>query len=350
MTQSLKELLSKISTERARLVTILTTMTDGLIMTDHEGKITLANKAAGNLFGFKEEEVLGNTFIQAVHNYEIWQTLSKTLAGGEQQTSQVEITPGRRFLRVIATTLKTTELSGALVLFQDLTELRALQTMRRELVGNISHELRTPLTTIKAIVETLQDGALSDKDATCGFLSTIDKEVDRLTQMLTELTELSRIESGKVNFNVELMGINSLIEEAVSRMTPQADRQDISFVKELDSNIPAVRIDKDRIYQVLINLLHNAIKFSHPGGEITVSTGREGKEIIIRVTDTGIGIPAEDLPHIFERFYKVDKSRSSSGTGLGLAIAKHTIQAHNGRIWVESIEGEGSSFYFSLPL
>jgi two-component system phosphate regulon sensor histidine kinase PhoR len=244
----------------------------------------------------------------------------------------------------------TDGLTGSLLLFQDLTELKSLQTMRRELVGNISHELRTPLAGIKAIVETLQDGAISNKKATKDFLAKIDNEVDRMMQMVAELTELSRIESSRGNLKPEMVNLNSLVEDILARFKPQAKRKSVALSAHLFNALPLVRADQDRIYQVITNLVHNAIKFTPKNGKVNISTDLSENSVLVKVSDTGIGISKEDLPRIFERFYKADKARAGEGAGLGLAIAKHVVQEHGGNIWAESNEGKGSTFFFTLPL
>jgi two-component system phosphate regulon sensor histidine kinase PhoR len=242
------------------------------------------------------------------------------------------------------------KLNGAILLFQDLTEIRTLQTMRKEFIGNISHELRTPLASIKAIAETLQDGAIGDKKLAAGFLTKVDNEVERMSQIVTELTELSRIETGEAKLKLETVNLNLLIEDVVAHLFPQAERKNLALVAELSPVLAAVQADKDRIRQVIVNIVHNAIKFTQPGGKVVISTRLDADSAITEISDTGIGITKEDLPHIFERFFKVDRSRSSSGTGLGLAIAKHTVQAHGGEIRVQSEVGHGSTFSFNIPL
>jgi two-component system phosphate regulon sensor histidine kinase PhoR len=221
--------------------------------------------------------------------------------------------------------------------------------MRRELIGNISHDLRTPIAGIKAMVETLKDSALNDKEAAANFLTRIDDEVDRLTQMVTELTELSHIETGRAELRSVPTNINLLVEEVAAQMNPLAANRPVTIFTDLKVNPPIIKVDRDRIRQTLINLVHNAIKFNKPGGKIIISTVYDTESITVSVSDTGTGISQEDLPHIFERFYKADKARSRGGSGLGLAIAKHTIQAHGGTISVKSEEGKGSIFNFNLP-
>jgi two-component system phosphate regulon sensor histidine kinase PhoR len=241
-------------------------------------------------------------------------------------------------------------LTGALLLFQDLTELRGLQTMRRELIGNISHELRTPLAGIKAMLETLKEGAIEDKQAAADFLSRIEGEADRMTQMVSEITELSRIETGRAELRMTPLNLKLLVEEVAAQLNPLAQRHQVTITTDLATDLPAGRGDKDRIRQALVNLVHNAIKFNHPGGSVTMSTNASGEFVIVSVSDTGVGIPEEELPHVFERFYKADRARTRGGSGLGLAIAKHIVQAHGGSIWAQSEEGQGSTFSFSLPI
>jgi len=350
MSLSLKKMVTALSEERSRLDNILSSMADGVIMVDAEGTIRLANQAAENLFGFEEERVIGQPLIEIVHDHEIDEVVKACLKAGREQTAQLESGAAKRFLRVIAVPLTTDRPSRVLLLFQDLTELRDLQTMRREFVGNISHELRTPLASLKAMVETLKDGAIDDREAAKDFLTRADSEVDQMTQMVTELTELSRIETGKAELRLEPVNLNLLVEEVITRLNPQAERQKVALLTALQADLPLILADRDRIQQVIINLAHNAIKFTPSGGRVLISTKLKGDSVVVNVSDNGTGIPKADLPHIFERFYKADKARSGGGSGLGLAIAKHIVQAHGGNIWVQSEEGEGSTFGFSLPL
>ena len=350
MSLKLKEMMETISEERTRLASILDNMADGVIMTDREGNIVLTNKATEKLFQIRSEGAVGRPLIEAVRDHDVDEVLKSCLENSQEQVAQFESSSSERFLRVIAVPITDGRMSGALLLFQDLTELRDLQTMRRELVGNISHEFRTPLAGIKAMVETLHDGAVNDKEIAKDFLVRIEGEVDRLTHMVAELTELSRIETGKAHLKLEPLNLNLLIDEVVTQLRPQAERQQLSISKELAADLPSVHADKERIRQVIVNIIHNAIKFTHPGGRITVTTRRLDESVAVDITDTGIGIANDDLPRIFERFYKADRARSRGGTGMGLAIAKHIVEAHGGNIWAESEEGKGSTFTFSLPL
>lgn len=350
MSANLNTTVATLTTEKNKLDSILANMVDGVIMTDTGGDIILANKAAGALFGFKEDSVAGRPIIEAVHDYEIDEILKQCLHTGKEQAAQFESGNARRFLRAIAMPLYSQgRLSGVLILLQDLTELRNLQTMRREMVGNISHELRTPIAGIKAMAETLLNGAIDDREAARDFLGRIGSEADRLAQMVAELTQLSRIESGQADLQMESVNLNALADEVLAEMRPLAEKQPVTLNQELSPGLPLVKADRDRIRQTIINLVHNAIKFNRPGGSITIATGYDARSVTVSVIDTGIGISADDLPHIFERFYKADKARAGGGSGLGLAIAKHTVQAHGGDIRAQSAEGKGSTFSFTLP-
>ena len=349
MSLKLKELVETISGDRARLATILDNMTDGVIMTDIEGNISLANNAAKKLFNIKN--ATGKSIIEAVRDHEIDEVLKLSLKTANTQAVQYESIATKRYIRAIAIPIVHDEMSGILFLIQDLTELRNLQTTRRELIGNISHEFRTPLAGIKAMIETLHDGAVDDKETARDFLTRIDDEVERLTQIVAELTELSRIETGKAELILEPVNLNLLVEEVINQLGSQMARQQLTVDKKLASNLPHVQADKVRIRQVIVNLVHNAIKFTDPGGKITVATRVHGGSVTVDTSDTGIGITKSDLPHVFERFYKGDRARSGGGgTGMGLAIAKHVVEAHGGSVRVQSEEGKGSTFSFSLPL
>jgi two-component system phosphate regulon sensor histidine kinase PhoR len=233
---------------------------------------------------------------------------------------------------------------------RDVTQLNLLERARRDMVANVSHELRTPLASIKALVDTLRDGALDDPPAAQRFLNRMEVEVDEMTQMVAELLELSRIESGQSPLRLSTIGVQALIAPAAERLRPQAERANLDLIVAIPDDLPEITVDIDRLRAVVVNLVHNAVKFTPPGGQITVSAYRTAAEIVVSVADTGIGIPADDLHRIFERFYKADRARSGGGTGLGLAIAKHTVLAHHGRVWVQSEERKGSTFYVSLPL
>lgn len=346
MTNKIRETVSALTGERDRLSTIVSAMSDGIFIVDGESRITMLNSAAEKLLKTSESGTKGLSFIEVVHDHELDAILKRCLETREQQRGIVETGLEKRFLGVVATPLG----DGALVLVQDLTGFRRLEAARRDLVSNISHELRTPLASLKAITETLQEGAIDDKPAALNFLNRMADEIDRLTQMVNELGQLSRIESGEVPLSLAPLDLGDVIRRVANRLRPQAERGALNLNLNIPAQLPEPVADRERIEQVLVNLVHNAIKFTPPGGRIDISARSEGTEVLVSVADTGIGISADDLPRIFERFYKADKARAGGGTGLGLAIAKHIVQAHGGKIWADSKPGKGSTFTFSLPL
>jgi len=275
---------------------------------------------------------------------EAWRRCQQTR---QLQMETVELPTRKQYLQIIV--IPDKHAGGSLILAQDLTQVRKLETVRRDFISNVSHELRTPLASLKALTETLQNGALSDPDAGPRFLDRIHTEVDALTQMTQELLDLSRIESGQVQLNFESLSPRKLLHSAADRMKAQVERANLKLDVRCEEDLPSIRADKARLEQVLVNLIHNAVKFTRPGGEIALIAESVSGGVRYAVRDTGIGIPSESLSRIFERFYRVDSSRTGSGTGLGLSISKHIIEAHGGQIWAESEEGRGSTFFFSLP-
>jgi two-component system phosphate regulon sensor histidine kinase PhoR len=246
------------------------------------------------------------------------------------------------------------------ILIEDLTELRRLERVRRDFVANISHELRTPLASVRLLAETLEEAIDTDPEKAQIFVERIENEVEHLTDLVSELLELSRIESGQMPMIIEPIESEQLVREVMARMLPQAQRYRVTLRTEIEQGKSLVAADSKQITRVLVNLIHNAIKFTPSEGVVVVGTRLQpgGKTQSFFVRDTGSGIPAEDLPRIFERFYKVNRSRSKmyatgpggGGSGLGLAIARHVVEAHGGRITAESVVGHGSTFTFTLPI
>ncbi len=341
----------KLESERARLATVLDQITDGVLIANAQGLIQFANPAAGRLF--QTSAPLNRSVTEVIRHHQLVDAWRRCQRTRELQSETVEVPSRHQYLQLVV--IPDQHSSGSLLLAQDLTRVRRLETVRRDFVSNLSHELRTPLASLKALTETLQDGALDDPPAARHFIDQIQIETDALTQMATELLELSRIESGRLSLELKPASAYELLKSASERMQLQAERAGVSLRVECPDDLPKVNIDSQRLEQVLVNLIHNAVKFTKPGGEVIleadiVPLGEAGiGEVRFAVRDTGIGIPADDVPRIFERFYRVDKSRTGSGTGLGLSIAKHILEAHKGRIWAESVEGRGSTFYFTIP-
>jgi two-component system phosphate regulon sensor histidine kinase PhoR len=348
MAARLREMVALITNERDRIAAILSNIDDAIFMVDNDTKITTMNRAAENIFQVPGKRALGQTFIEAVRDHEINGILQRCLSTRKQQTGAVEIKSKKQFLTIIAMPLPNN--GGCLVHIQDLTELRRLETVRRDFISNISHELRTPIASVKALAETLNEGAIEDPAVAKDFLSRINIEMDKLAQTVQELADLSHIESGEAPLNKRHINIADAIGHVVDRLRAQADRAGLQFDFAIPSDLPEVMADESRVEQVLVNLIHNAIKFTPSGGRISISAKARDNDILVSVADTGPGISTDDLPRIFERFYKADKSRTSEGTGLGLAIAKHIVEAHGGKIWADTVERKGSTFSFTLPL
>lgn len=337
--------------EKDRLTTVLTHMASGAMILSETGSVRLINEPATQLLQTTASKALRLSFVQVVRDHRIAEVWLRSRESGAEETEAVELPPDR-FVRVTVTPFVGGDASGYLVFLHDLSAVRRLEKVRRDFVSNVSHELRTPLASLHALVDTLRDGALDDPPAAQRFLDRIEVEVDKMTQLVQELLELSRIESGQAPLRLNPASIESIVRPAVERLQTQAERAGVSLQADLPDNLPGVLVDLERIQAVVINLVHNAIKFTPEGGRVEVSAHRDAEDkgfAVIEVRDTGIGIPRDDQARVFERFYKSDRSRSSSGTGLGLAIAKHTVQAHGGRIWLESEEDVGSTLFFTLP-
>jgi two-component system phosphate regulon sensor histidine kinase PhoR len=341
--------------ERSRLAAVLATMSDGVITVEAGGSVTLVNEAAASMLGTTRAQAEGRRLVDVLRDHELVAVARRCLEGATTKDDDnpvvVDLGHPRRHVQVVGTPVPQATLgkAAALLLLQDVTQLRRADTVRREFVANVSHELRTPIAGVKALAETLQGGALEDPPVARRFLAQMLLEIDRMTEMVEELLELARLEAGESGLAREPVDLGMVIAEAVDRVLQYADRRGVALRVDPPNAAAVVSGDALRLERVVINLLDNAIKFTPPGGDVRVRCETRGPEVTIVVTDTGRGIAEEDLPRIFERFYKVDRARSSPGTGLGLAIAKHTVEAHGGRIWAQSVEGRGSTFFVSLP-
>lgn len=358
MSDQLSRTIEQRTTERNQIAAVLSHMHDGILITDEQGHIVGINAAASTLLETSPDRANGRSLIEVTHSHELHQALRTVLSKPAEQ-HRLEIAMGRRRVAAVITAVPADGDHAAgptgLVVLQDVTELHRLERARRDFVANIGHELRTPLASIKLLVETLTHSVRDDPEATQDFLSRIDVEVDGLTQLVRELLELSRLESGQVPLDRKAIDMRALLDRAATRLRAQAERNGVSIEVDASPALPAAYADADRVEQVLVNLLHNAIKFNHPGGRVTLRAEPTGDGLLqVSVEDTGTGIPPDDLPRIFERFYKVDKARTAGreregGTGLGLAVARHIVQAHGGTIRAESVYGTGSTFVFTLP-
>ena len=322
----------------------------GLLRVDRHLTVIDANSAAHVLLAREPGKLVKRSVMEAFLDHRVEEAIAVCLDGGSRQT-EVDGPDERR----IIIRARRASSGGVLVVLEDVTELRRLQRVRAEFIDNLSHELRTPLTTIRLLTERVLD-ELDTLDVPSRLrerVATIDVETGHLVQMVNELLDLSRIEQATTRLHLEDVPVVPMVETSLARMRAFAERQGVHLVADVPPGGAAltVRGDPDRLGQVLVNLLHNALKFSPPGRSVTVRVEPAGEEVILSVIDEGPGVPRTDQVRIFERFYKVDRARprTGGGTGLGLSIARHIVDAHNGRIWVESEEGRGASFRVALP-
>ncbi len=345
---ALQRKITILEAERGRLANIIEQLADGVLIADAEGIAQFANPAAGRIFGL-ERDLVGRSIPQILRHHRLIETWRNACARGEMQIEAVEWPQRRLFLQLIVVPDRYSA-GGSVLLVQDLTHVRHLETMRRDFISNFSHELRTPLAALNALAETLQDGALEDHETARRFLLRIQQEVEVLNRMALELLELARLEAGQEPLEIRMFAPQDLLGQVGERMRLHAQRAGLRLQVKYPDQLPAIQGDYAKLERALINLTHNAIKFTPAGGEVTLLAERIETGVRFAVRDTGIGIPAEDLSRIFERFYRVDRARHGGGAGLGLSIARHLVEAHGSKLEVESVEGRGSTFSFVIPI
>ncbi|MGZ8385161.1 MAG: two-component system histidine kinase PnpS [Nitrospira sp.] len=363
MASQLHAKIDELSEDRAQLLAVLTSMVEGVMVLDYRGRVLQINPALERMFGISRVEARGRPCAELFRHQQLNDLVTTILRSPAPYEDEIVLPLTGRCLQIEASPAGGERESEACIVlvFHDITELRRLEKIRKDFVANVSHELRTPLTSIKGYVEALLDGAKDDPVASAKFLEIILKQSDRLNLIIEDLLELSKIESGRVSLKEEPLELRSVVDRTLSMIKPIADKKRHRLVTSIDPSLPSVAGDEGRLVQVLTNLLDNAIKYTPEGGTITVgatlapSIGNAeppAGAIELNVTDTGIGIPEEDRPRVFERFYRVDKARSRElgGTGLGLAIVKHIVEGHGGQVWVEANHPQGSRFVVRLPV
>ena len=348
MADSVRKMVRDLESEQGLLETAMDTMADGVIVLDPENRIRLTNRAAEWFADADRQDSRGRPLSEVVRDHELLQLAATSSETRQIQQAEIMLLHQRRFLNVIATPISSERGEGVLLTLQDVTRLRQVETTRREFVSNVSHELRSPLASVRAMVETLEAGALGNREVALDFLSRIESDIRRMTTLVDELLELSRLESGQMPIHLAPLSVDEVAGEIVARFKGQAAAAGVKLHLDLSPNLPYVMAEAGKLDQILTNLLENALRFTPEGGKVDVSASTCQQWVNLTVSDTGVGIPSEHLPHVFERFYKVDRSRRDGGTGLGLAIAKHLVQAHGGDISVSSTEGRGSSFTLTL--
>ena len=346
MASTLRSSIGDLSEERDLLSAVLNTMVDGVVVLDGERRAVLVNSAAEELLGLARGQSLGGRFADLVRDDELLRIVALSVELQAPQQAETDLLHQRRLVRAMAIPIGRSSGGNVLVTLHDLTQIRRVHTTRREFVTNVSHELRSPLASIKAIVETLESGALEERELAVEFLARIGRDVDRMTLLVNDLLELSRLESGYTQINLVPVDIRPIIDDAVQTV---GRRTAVDVSARMNGDLPPVLGEGHMVWRVLTNLLENAVKATSDRGSVTVTASAEERSVVISVRDTGAGIGRDHLPHVFERFYKIDRSRSDSGTGLGLAIVKHIVQAHGGEVDVESEEGVGTTFSFTLP-
>ncbi len=324
-------------------------LTAGIVRLRDDLVVEFANEAAHAILERRSGTMIGRSALEAFVDARV-EGIARTAM--EYGSANGELTVRSAAGATVTVRARRSPVSGVWLVMEDVSELRRLQRIRTEFIDNLSHELRTPITTISLLAETAARDAEAAPARLRDKISKIEIETGHLTQMVNELLDLSRIESGTVQLLLDDVDMVRLAQLTSERLRLFAERQGLRLRLEVPSQVLRVRGDDDRLGQVLINLLHNAVKFSPNGGEIVVGVREGVGEVVTWVRDPGIGVPAADRARIFERFYKVDRARvrGRGGTGLGLSIARHVVESHGGRIWLESVEGEGSTFSFTIPL
>ncbi len=338
--------------ERNLSSAILGSMVEGVAVVNGSERLVFANPGFAEILGLDVPPTSGSALVEVVRQTELLEAVRQVL-GGEPRV-QSEIVTGtlrQHYFAITVAAVRAGETSGAVVVLHDITELRKLERVRRDFVANVSHEFRTPLTAIQGFAETLLAGAIDDSQNRTRFLEIILEHSRRLARLTEDLLMLSKMDAERLELEIRRLSVSQLIESCLETAQRRGAEKDLRISVNLPQNLPDIAGDRRRLAEVLQNLLDNAIQYTLPGGQIIVSAKSLEEEIILTVSDTGIGIPKADQPRIFERFYRVDvaRSREAGGTGLGLAIAKHLVEVHGGRLWVDSEVGQGSQFHFSVP-
>ena len=354
MSQHLADNIKTLSAESGKFAALLSSMTEAVLAADPQGKIIFANTVAEKVFGVLEPEIMGKSIREALKNNEIAALIEMTLQSGEKQEGEVSLyAPSSATFAAQAAPIINSlgQKQGAVCVLYDITKIRQLENYRSEFVANVSHELKTPLTAIRSYVETLEGGALEDPAHNREFLGIINKHSANLSTLIDDILEISRLESKKELGPMLPIDLSMVAHHAQEAIAPKAKQKGVLLETEIAEGLMAKGIE-DHLFRALLNLLDNAVKYTDSGKKITLSVARDADQVVIKVADEGLGIPADKLPRIFERFYRVDpaRSRELGGTGLGLAIVKHVVEVHGGKVEVESVEGQGSTFIIRLPI
>lgn len=356
MVETVERTLSDLVQQRDQAQAVLASMTEGVVALGPQGQVLLINQTAATFFNVDPRQVNGKTFLDTVRYHELQSLYSEASQSRHAIARELKLThPEYKVLLVQVVPLgadREPENLSMVMVFQDVTENYEYERLRKEFVANVSHELKSPLTSIRGLTETLLEGALEDEAHNRQFLGMIHQDAIRLGRLIDDLLELSRIESKGVGGAAEVTAaVRPMVEHILKGFQREINTRKIQVKLEIDKKA-ALKVNPDRLEQVLINLIDNALKYNREGGELAISTKPEGAWMRILIKDSGVGIPEKHLPHVFERFYRVDKARSRSlgGTGLGLSIVKHIVEGYGGKVSVESQAEVGSTFSFTLPV
>jgi len=351
LTRKLQEATATTEGEKRKLSSVISNMTDGVIATDRKGKVILINEPAAQMLDVSRETVLSNSIVSLLGLEEEY-SFDDLLLEQESVILDFSNNKQRLILRANFSVIQKESgfVNGLIAVLHDITEQEKIEMERREFVANVSHELRTPLTTMRSYLEALADGAWQDNEIAPQFLQTARTETERMIRLVNDLLQLSKMDREDYRLSKEWIDFSMYFNKIIDRFE-FTKNQNVTFVREIPQTPIFVEIDVDKITQVLDNIISNAMKYSPEGGCITYRLVEEEQRIIVKVSDEGVGIPKENVNKIFDRFYRVDRARTRrlGGTGLGLAIAKEMVQAHDGDIWAESVEGKGTTIFFTLP-
>ena len=339
--------------ERNLSSAILGSMVEGVAGVNAAERVLFANPSFASILGSDVPPQPGAALVEVVRQTELIEAVRKVLAGEPRVESEIVTgTLRQHFFAATVAAVRATQTNGAVIVLHDITDLRKLERVRRDFVANVSHEFRTPLTAIQGFAETLLAGAMDDPQNRERFLEIILEHARRLARLTEDLLMLSKMDADRLELEIRRLPVEQLVESCIETAQPRATEKDLRLSVNLAKPLPDVAGDRRRLTEVLQNLLDNAMQYTPSGGQIMVSAEAKESEVVVVVSDTGIGIPEADQSRIFERFYRVDvaRSREVGGTGLGLSISKHLVEAHGGRLWVESEVGNGSQFHFSLPI
>jgi two-component system phosphate regulon sensor histidine kinase PhoR len=356
MVEELQRRIAALQEEKAKVEAAFSSALDGVLILNRDGRIETRNQGMSSILGDRYGNIVGKTPLEAFRNLDLQKALDSYGSSRMPVSQEIELgEEGRAVLDVSITPVRgyadTDE--KTMLVFHDVTRLKKLERMRVDFVANVTHEIKTPLTAILGFVETLREGAIEDQETAKKFLSIITRHAERLNRLVEDLLTISNAELGEMHFSFESVALSGIAQSVLHMMQPKAGEKKIKVTSEIPEDLPLIRADRDRLSQILINVLDNAVKFTPVGGQVTVTASpAEGSEVIVRIIDTGIGVPQDEISRLGERFYRVDKTRSRElgGTGLGLSIVKHLVTAHKGRMEIESQLGRGTTVTLYFPI